>query len=75
VDRRFFSGSSSGITPEVEQLLKQRYISTGQWPHDFLDIDFTQWMFDIAVLGGAAEKERAEAIRAESIKRLKARGR
>jgi hypothetical protein len=32
-------------------------------------------MFDIAVLGGAAEKERAEAIRAESIKRLKARGR
>jgi hypothetical protein len=75
VDRAFFSGGRAGITVEVEQLLKQRYLTTGQWPHDFLDIDFEQWMFDIAVLGGAAEKEQAEAIRAESIRRLKARGR
>jgi len=38
-----------------------------------LNIDFDEWGFDLAVLGGTVEKQSAIAFQTEAIKRMKAR--
>jgi len=38
-----------------------------------LNIDFDEWGFDLAILGGSSTKQSAEAFRDEAIARMKAR--
>ena len=74
VGSSFFRGDVPfPVGESIEKLLKDRYASTGRWPHDFLDIDFDQWGFDLAILGGSSKKQTATAFRDEAIKRMKAR--